>query len=156
MSVVAKFLDGLFPDRRLDLDFPLAVWFAGLWLYLKSFLYLCYLYMIGTDEQSFTPLLTVEVGYFLMAFVPALLLACALWNEKKGAVGWALAFLVVDTPVLVLHIFRLSMEGFLAPGLTKVLEFGSLGLNMICLVWLGQYVATRKSGGQDRRAHQSR
>ena len=39
----------LFPKSRFDLDFPLALWFAGLWFYLKSFLYVCYLYMLGLD-----------------------------------------------------------------------------------------------------------
>jgi hypothetical protein len=141
MSVVDKYLNHWFPDRRLDPGFPLALWFAGLWLYLKSFLYVCYLYMIGTEEPSATLIVKVEIAYFALAFIPALFLGCALWNEKKGAAGLAIAFLLVDTPLMVLHVFRLSTEGFLTPGLTKILEFGSLGLNVLCVAWLGQYIA---------------
>jgi len=39
--------DQLPGKRRFELDFPLVFWFAGLWLFLKSFLCLCYLYMMG-------------------------------------------------------------------------------------------------------------
>ena len=38
-----------FPVRRFDADFPLSYWFAGLWLYLKGFLYFCYFYMQGIE-----------------------------------------------------------------------------------------------------------
>ncbi len=145
MSVVTKYLNNWFPERRLDPDFPLALWFGGLWLYLKSFLYICYLYMIGTDEPSSTMTVKIEITYFALAFVPAFLLGARLWNERSGAVAMSMAFLLVDTPILVIHVLRLSAEGFLNPGLTKLLEFGGLGLNILCMAWLGQYLTAAKS-----------
>ncbi|MEW6348835.1 MAG: hypothetical protein AB1646_07205 [Thermodesulfobacteriota bacterium] len=145
MSVVRKYLNEWFPERRLDPDFPLALWFGGLWLYLKSFLYICYLYMIGTDEPSSTITVKVEITYFALAFIPAFFLAVRLWNERSGAAGMAMTFLLIDTPILVMHVLRLSAEGFLNPGLTKLLEFGGLGLNILCMAWLGQYLTAAKT-----------
>ncbi len=147
MSVVSKYLNQWFPDRRLDPEFPLPLWFGGLWLYLKSFLYICYLYMIGTDEPSSTFTVKVEIVYFTLAFIPAFILGVRLWNERKGAAGLAIAFLLVDTPIMLMHVLRLSAEGFLNPGLTKLLEFGSLGLNILCIAWLAQYLAGEKTSG---------
>ena len=87
-----------FPARRFDPDFPLAFWFAGLWFYLKSFLYICYVYMLGTEPPPYSTSEIVEVVYFGMAIVPALLAGAALWNEKKWVVIPAVFFLVIDTP----------------------------------------------------------
>jgi hypothetical protein len=125
-----------FPQRRFDADFPLAFWFAGLWFYLKSFLYLCYIYMLGLEPPPYSTAVDFEIVYFAVTMIPALLLGLALWNEKKGAVIPAMIFLMVDTPVLLYHVIRLGQEGFLDSGLTRVLEFGSLVLNVVALGWL--------------------
>ncbi|MEJ2715538.1 MAG: hypothetical protein P8182_00100 [Deltaproteobacteria bacterium] len=129
----------LFPRRRFESDFPLVLWFAGLWLYLKSFLYVCYLYMIGVEPPPYSLATKVEIAYFALAFVPSFLLGLALWREKKAAVNLAIAFLIVDTPLLLFHVMRLSEAGFLDTGLTWLLEFGSLAVNAIALVWLIGY-----------------
>jgi hypothetical protein len=125
-----------FPQRRFDLDFPLAFWFAGLWLYLKSFLYLCYIYMLGLEPPPYSAAADFEIAYFAVTMIPALLLGLALWNEKKQAVMPAILFFLVDTPVLLYHLMRLAEEGFLDSGLTRVLEFGSIALNVVALGWL--------------------
>ena len=72
-----------FPRARLDDDFPMALWLAGLWFYLKSFLYLCYLYMLGLDPTPYSTPAKVEIAYFAVAFVPSLLLGMALWNRRE-------------------------------------------------------------------------
>jgi hypothetical protein len=90
-----------FPQSRFDPSFPLAFWFAGLWFYLKSFLYLCYIYMLGLEPPPYSADVVFEIVYFAVTMVPALLLGLALWNEKKGAVIPAIIFLMVDTPVLL-------------------------------------------------------
>ena len=72
-----------FPQRRFDPNFPLAFWFAGLWFYLKSFLYLCYIYMLGLEPPPYSTDVVFEIVYFAVTMVPALLLGLALWNEKK-------------------------------------------------------------------------
>ena len=129
-----------FPDRRFDADFPLVLWFAGLWLYLKSFLYLCYIYMFGLEPQPLPTASLVEVVYFAVVMVPSLLLGMALWNDKRRFVTPAVAFLLVDTPFLVFHVIRLAQAGYLESGLTSVLEIGSLALNVISFSWLmGSY-----------------
>lgn len=125
-----------FPQRRFDSDFPLAFWFAGLWFYLKSFLYLCYVYMLGLEPPPYSTIVDFEIVYFAVTMIPALLLGLALWNEKKSVVIPAIVFLMVDTPVLLYHVIRLGQEGFLDSGLTRVLEFGSLLLNVVALGWL--------------------
>ncbi|MGO9568310.1 MAG: hypothetical protein ACLP5H_12285 [Desulfomonilaceae bacterium] len=125
-----------FPQRRFDFDFPLAFWFAGLWFYLKSFLYLCYIYMLGLDPPPYSTAVDFEIVYFAVTMIPALLLGLAMWNEKKWAVMPAIVFLMVDTPVLLYHVIRLGQEGFLDSDLTRVLEFGSLVLNVVALGWL--------------------
>ncbi len=130
-----------FPKRRFDPDFPLAFWFAGLWFYLKSFLYLCYLYMIGTEPPPYTSSEIVEIVYFGVALLPCLYMGAALWNEKKWVVIPAIFFLVVDTPFLLFHVLRLAEAGFLESGLTRALEFGSLVLNVTALGWLIAYRA---------------
>jgi hypothetical protein len=135
----------LFPERRLTPDFPLPVWFAGLWFYLKSFLYLCYVYMLGIEPPPYSFATTVEIGYFAAAMVPSLLLGLAMWNEREGSYSLAVAFLGVDTPFLMYHIYRLAEGGYLDSGLTKALEFGSLGLNAIALAWLIGYMSAKKS-----------
>jgi len=134
------------PARRFEPDFPLALWFAGLWFYLKSFLYICYLYMIGLDPQPFVAPVKVEIVYFGLAWLPSLLLAPALWNEKKGAVKPAIFFLLVDTPFLLFHVMRLAEAGFLESGLTSLLEYGSLGLNLFAVGWLIVYMVQGKVG----------
>ena len=139
----------LFPKRRFDLDFPLALWFAGLWFYLKSFLYVCYLYMLGLDPPPYSSFIIVEIVYFAVAILPAFLLGLMLWNERKWIVNWAIAFLIIDTPMLIYHVWRLNAAGYLDSGLTNVLEFGSLVLNVIALGWLiGHRTASRMQQAQ--------
>jgi len=134
----------LFPRTRFDPNFPLALWFAGLWFYLKSFLYVCYLYMLGLDPPPYAAAVIVEIGYFAITILPAFLLGLMLWNERKRVTGWAIAFLIVDTPMLLFHVMRLEAAGYLDSGLTKVLEFGSLFLNVIALGWLIGYRTSSK------------
>ncbi len=121
------------PARRLEPDFPLPVWFAGLWFYLKSFLYLCYVYMLGIEPSPYSTATMVEILYFAVTMVPCLLLGLAMWNEREKYYIPAVVFLGIDTPFLLYHVMRLDQGGFLDSGLTKVLEFGSLGLNVVAL-----------------------
>lgn len=137
-----------FPDRRLELDFPLPVWFAGLWFYLKSFLHLCYVYMLGIEPPPYSTPAMVEIVYFSVTMVPCVLLGLALWNEKEKYYFPAVVFLGIDTPFLLYHVMRLAQGGFLDSGLTKVLEFGSLALNVIALGWLMGYLSAKKSKAQ--------
>ena len=141
-----------FPQRRFDPSFPLAFWFAGLWFYLKSFLYLCYIYMLGLEPPPYSTDVVFEIVYFAVTMVPALLLGLALWNEKKGAVIPAIIFLMVDTPVLLYHVIRLGQEGFLDSGLTRALEFGSLVLNVVALGWLFGHRSVDKTLSLKKRA----
>jgi hypothetical protein len=134
----------LFPRGRFDPDFPLALWFAGLWFYLKSFLYVCYLYMLGLDPPPYSGPVMVEIVYFAVTIIPTFLLGLTLWNEKKWIVTWAIVFLIIDTPVLLFHVMRLEAAGYLDSGLTKVLEFGSLVFNVVALGWLIGYRTTTK------------
>jgi hypothetical protein len=131
----------LFPLRRFDPDFPLAFWFAGLWFYLKGFLYLCTLYMIGLEPAPYALDVKVEIVYFAVAVIPSLLLGLALWNEKRSALKPAIVFLVVDTPFLLFHVIRLAETGMLESGLTNVLEYGGLALNLVAVCWLIGYAA---------------
>jgi len=137
--------DQLPGKRRFELDFPLVFWFAGLWLFLKSFLCLCYLYMIGLEPPPYSFASWVEIIYFAVAFSPALWLAIALWNETKEALKLAIAFFIVDTPLLFFHVLNVSKSGGMESGLTMVLEYGSLGLNFVSLGWLLSYLAHRRS-----------
>jgi len=138
---------GLLPERRFDPGFPLALWFAGLWFYLKGFLYLCYLYMIGVEPMPFPPAAQVEIVYFACAFIPSFLLGLAMWNEKRWVTKLAVVFLAIDTPFLLFHVFRLAWTGALEAGLTSMLEYGSLGLNLVALGWLVGYLM----GGKPQR-----
>jgi hypothetical protein len=131
--------------RRFERDFPLVFWFAGLWLFLKSFLCLCYLYMIGLEPPPYSVSSWVEIVYFAVMFGPALWLAIALWNEKSNALGLAIAFFVVDTPLLFFHVLNVSKMGGLESGLTMALEYGSLGLNFVSLGWLLSHFAQQRS-----------
>lgn len=133
-----------FPDRRMEPDFPPALWLAGLWFYLKSFLYFCYVYMTGVEPPPYPPAVMWETAYFAAAIIPCILLGLAMWNEKKKFVLLAIIFLGIDTPILGLHVMRLAYEGFLDPGVTKAMELGSLTINVISFAWLvGYYTATR-------------
>ncbi len=132
-------------QRRFETDFPLAVWFAGLWFFLKGFLYVCYVYMIGLEPSPYSVGARAEIAYFVLAFIPALALGAALWNEK-GMVQAALLFLIVDTPFMIFHVFRLAEAGSLDSGLTMLLEYGSLGLNFLSLGWLAYYWAEQRLG----------
>ncbi len=135
-----------FPKERFNPNFPLVLWFAGLWFYLKSFLYICYVYVFGLEPMPMPTGSIVEVIYFLLAIVPSLLLARAMWNYNRTFILPAIAFLVVDTPFLGYHILRLADAGYLDSGLTSVLELGSLTLNVIALAWLmGSLSVLRKS-----------
>ncbi len=125
-----------FPERRFDPDFPLVLWFVGLWFYLKSFLYICYVYMSGLEAWWYSTWILIETCYFAAALVPVFLMGRALWNEKSWAQGIALMFLIVDTPMLFFHVMRLASAGYLESGLTSILEYGGLGLNLISLGWL--------------------
>jgi hypothetical protein len=131
-----------FPQRRFDPDFPLAFWFAGLWFYLKGFLYVCNLYMIGLEPAPYALDVKVEIVYFSVAFIPSVLLGMALWNEKRSALKAAIFFLVADTPFLLFHVMRLAGAGMLESGLTNVLEYGGLALNVMALGWLIGYAAS--------------
>lgn len=131
--------------RRFEENFPLVFWFAGLWLFLKSFLCLCYLYMIGLEPPPYTTSSVVEIAYFALAFGPALWMAIALWNEKSNVLKPAIAFFVVDTPLLFFHVLNVSKMGGLESGLTMALEYGSLGLNFASLGWLLGYLAHQRS-----------
>lgn len=133
-----------FPERRFDPNFPLVFWFAGLWFYLKSFLYLCYLYGLGL-EPTYDFYHKIEIVYFLIAFLPAFLLGMALWNDKKWAHRVSVVFLIIDTPFLLLHVVRLAQSGYLNTGLTKFLELGSLGLNFLALGWLISHFAALRT-----------
>lgn len=125
-----------FPARRFAPDFPMSFWFAGLWFYLKAFLYFCYFYMQGIEPPPYSAWVTGETIYFGVTIIPCLVLALALWNEKKQAVLPGIAFLLLDTPVLLFHVLRLAEAGFLDSGLTQMLEIGSLFLNVVALGWL--------------------
>jgi hypothetical protein len=127
------FFSSCFPRRRFDVDFPMVVWFVGLWFYLKSFLYLCYFYGLGLEPSPFSPDLIAETIYFGATFIPVFLMAHSLWNEKGWARTAAFFFLIIDTPMLYAHVRRLGMEGYLESGLTVVLEYGSLGLNLLSI-----------------------
>jgi hypothetical protein len=133
------------PERRFDADFPLAFWFAGLWMYLKSFLYLCNVYSMGLEPPPYPTLVIAEAIYFGVTIIPAFLIGLALWNDKKWVVAWAIAFLLIDTPVLLFHVMRMDAAGFLDSGLTKILEFGALGLNVVSVAWLLGYRTVDKS-----------
>lgn len=139
-----------FPRRRLDPDFPLVLWFTGLWFYLKSFLYLCYVYNLGLEPPPYSAAVKIEVAYFAAAMVVALFLGLAMWNEKTSFVRIAIIFLVVDTPLLVFHVLRLAQGGFLDSFLTRALELGSLTLNVAVLVWLITYVSGAKARSSRR------
>lgn len=138
MSVIPRKLFPFewFPTRRFAPDFPLSFWFAGLWFYLKAFLYSCYFYMQGIEPPPYSGWVTLEIVYFGLTVIPCLILAVSLWNEKKQAVLPAIALLLLDTPILLFHVLRLAEAGFLDSGLTKVLEVGSLFLNVTALGWL--------------------
>jgi hypothetical protein len=138
------------PDRRFDKDFPLAFWFAGLWLYLKSFLYLCNVYTIGLEPPPYPMPVLVEALYFGAAIIPSFLIGFALWNEKKWVLTWAILFLLLDTPLLLFHVWRMDQAGFLDSGLSKVLEFGSLGLNIMSVAWLLGYRTMDKNRPSSR------
>jgi hypothetical protein len=144
-----KFLDPLteqlFPTERLDLDFPLPVWFAGLWCYFKAFLYLCYVYMLGLEPPPYAAWTSAEVAYFGITMIPFAFLGYQLWHRVETFVTLAVLFFVVDTPILFAHVWHLGSLGFLDSGLTKVLEFGGLFLNVITLSWLLGYLSSRKS-----------
>lgn len=137
-----------FPRRRFELDFPLVFWFAGLWLYLKSFLYLCYVYMMGIEPPPFPTSVIMEIIYFGAAMIPSLMLGAGLWHERKWVVVPAILFFGLDTPVLLIHVLRLASAGFLDSGLTKMLELGSLVLNVVSIGWLIGY---RAASSQERR-----
>jgi hypothetical protein len=138
------------PKRRFDADFPLVLWFAGLWFYLKSFLYLCYVYMFGLEPQPLPADSMVEVVYFALMMIPSLLLGMAMWNDRRSYIVPAIAFLALDTPLLIFHILRLNEAGYLDAGLTSVLEIGSLTLNVISFSWLmGSYSKLR--GASERK-----
>lgn len=140
-----------FPSRRFDPSFPLAFWFAGLWFYLKSFLYLCYVYMLGLDPPPYSPAVIVETAYFGATLIPCFLLGAAFWNERKWVVLPAILFLLVDTPMLIFHVVRLAQAGYMDSGLTRILEFGSLLLNVVAIGWLfGYYSSTRSSSAARR------
>jgi hypothetical protein len=143
------------PERRFDADFPLAFWFAGLWMYLKSFLYLCNVYSMGLEPPPYSTFVIAEAIYFGVMIVPAFLLGFALWNERKWVVPWAIFFLLVDTPVLLFHVMRLSESGFMDSDLTRVLEFGALGLNVVSLGWLLGYRTMSKTNPPKERAGSS-
>lgn len=143
-DICKRWTASLFPPERFELSFPLAWWLAGLWLYLKSFLYVCFVYMIGLDPPPYSGEILFEIAYFAVALFPALILAWALWNNKKWALMPAIVFFFVDTPILFMHVMRLGQEGFLDSGLTKALELGSLVLNVVCLGWLLGYRAGNK------------
>lgn len=134
----------LFPEYRLDPEFPLPMWFAGLWFYLKSFLYLCYVYMLGLEPPPYSSGAIFEIVYFGLAMVPAFAFGLLLWNRKEQFTLPAIVFLAADTPVLLFHIIRLGQSGFLDSGLTKIVEFGSLGLNIAALAWLISYFYSKK------------
>ena len=134
-----------FPERRFDLDFPLPLWFAGLWFYLKSFLYLCYVWMAGMDPPPYPTAVIVETIYFGAMIVPSLLLGLAMWNDKKRFIVPALVLLGIDTPFLFFHVLRLAEAGFLASDLTRVMEIGALILNVIAFGWLIGYLTAYKA-----------
>jgi hypothetical protein len=138
-----------FPKSRFDVDFPLVLWFVGLWLYLKSFLYLCYVYMFGLEPLPLPTASMVEVVYFVITIVPCLLLGRAMWNDKRNFVVPSIVFMAIDTPFLIFHILRLADAGYLDSGLTTVLELGSLTLNIISLAWLlGSFSTLRRPASQ--------
>jgi hypothetical protein len=126
----------LFPERRFESDFPMVFWMAGLWFYLKSFLYFCYLYMLGLDPTPYSPVAKFEITYFAVALLPAFILGVAFWNEKAFASTIGVIYLIIDTPILGFHVLRMADEGYLDSGLTQFLEIGSLALNVIVLGWL--------------------
>ncbi len=134
-----------FPRSRFDRDFPFAFWLAGLWFYLKAFLYVCYLYELGLDPDRMVTAKFAEIIYFGCAFLPAFLLGLGLWNRRTKFALPSILFLVIDTPVLVFHVLRLAQNNFLDSGLTKVLEYGSLGLNFLVLGWLLGYLAESRN-----------
>lgn len=134
----------LFPDERFDGDFPLVYWGVGLWLYLKSFLYLCYLYSLGLEPRPYDTGMLIEIGYFALTVIPSFILGWGLWNRKRGFAFLAMIFLLIDTPLFIFHIIRWSDIGYLEAGLTLVMEYGSLGINLLCIGWLGSYLATEK------------
>jgi hypothetical protein len=132
-----------FPERRFAPDFPLVLWFVGLWFLLKSFVCLCHIYSIGLEPPPYSTEMKIELWYFAFACVVSLVLGLALWNEKKAATIPALFFLIVDSPMLLFHIMYLTSIGYLDSGIQMVLEYGSLALNMISLGWLIGHLTSR-------------
>jgi len=135
----------LFPERRFDADFSLIFWLAGLWFYLKCFLYFCYLYLLGLDPTPYSTAVKFEIFYFAVALIPAFLLGVAFWNEKATAVVLGIVYLVIDTPILGFHMLRMADEGYLDSGLTQFFEIGSLAMNVIVLGWLIGSLSAPKS-----------
>ncbi len=142
----------LFPERRFDADFSLIFWLAGLWFYLKSFLYFCYLYMLGLDPTPYSVAVKFEIFYFAIALIPAFLLGVAFWNEKATALIVGIVYLVIDTPILGFHVLRMADEGYLDSALTQFFEIGSLAMNVIVLGWLiGSRSAPKSNIGRSER-----
>jgi hypothetical protein len=140
-------LERCFPRRRFEPDFPPVLWFAGLWFYFKSFLYLCYVYMEGLEPGPYSAVVKVETIYFLCAAIPCFLFGMALWREKKHIVKPATIFVAIDTPVVIFHVFRMANAGMLDSGLSGALEAGSLGLNLLSLGWLTSYLMMEEKQG---------
>ncbi|MGC8605342.1 MAG: hypothetical protein ACP5VS_16865 [Desulfomonilaceae bacterium] len=136
----------LFPERRFDNDFSFVFWLAGLWFYLKTFLYFCYLYMLGLDPTPYSSAAKFEIFYFAVALIPAFVLGVAFWNEKAKALFFGIIYLVIDTPILGFHVLRMADQGYLDSGLTQFFEIGSLALNVIVL---GSLIGTRSTPKSD-------
>ncbi len=124
------------PAEEARRGFPAGLLVRGTMVYLKGFLYLCYLYMLGLEPPPYSDSVKFEIIYFAVAMIPSVLLGLAMWNEKRRYTWVAILFLVIDTPILFSHVMRLWEEGYLDAGLTGVLEIGSLVLNVIAFAWL--------------------
>jgi hypothetical protein len=140
----------LFPRWRFDTAFPLPVWFAGLWFYLKSFLYFCYVYVLGLEPPPYGSGAVFEILYFGLTMIPCFAFGLLLWNRRLQFVLPAIIFLGIDTPVLFYHVLRLGQAGYLESGLTKVVEFGSLGLNVMAFGWLLSYFMAARIEARSR------
>jgi hypothetical protein len=101
--------------------------------------------MFGIEPPPYSSGTWFEIAYFGITFIPAFLLAYGLWQLKEKYIGPSILFFLIDTPVLAFHVLRLAQAGYMDSGLTKILELGSLVLNVVALGWLIGFRSAQKN-----------
>ncbi len=114
----------LFPDERMDTDFPWTLWAVGWLAVVKAVLWLAYEPVLPEETLRM-------VGFkLLLAAVPLIVFGVGLWNRRRWA-AWGVV-IIAAANLLFLWLYPRSIQGYLVDSEIHAVAMVLSGVMLLC------------------------